>query len=69
MYGICGRSTGQLLTCQGMAILHGNREEMEFLFPAEKIVPVPNWNESFMPLRDHPDMVTVRWPLQKEDFR
>ena len=69
MYGILGRSTGQLLTFQGRAILHGDRAEMEFLFPAEKIVPVLNWHEPYVPLRDHPDMAPVRWPLRKEDFR
>lgn len=69
MYGIVGRSTRALLTYQGRAILHDSREEMEFLFPAEKIIPVPGWNEDYILLKDHPDMAPVRWPLQKNDFR
>lgn len=70
MYGIRGRSTGQLLTYQGKAILHDNRGEMEFLFPAENVVRADGFADgSFIPLKDHPDMIPVRWPLRKEDFR
>lgn len=69
MYGIVGRNTKTLLTYQGKVILHDNRGEMEFLFPAEKIIPVSHWDEEFLPLKDHPDMAPVRWPLRKKDFR
>lgn len=69
MYGIKGRSTGQLLSYQGMAIVHDNRGEMEFLFPAERVIPVALAYGSFIMLRNHPDMAPVKWPLRKEDFR
>jgi len=69
MYGICGRSTGQILSYNGRAILHDDRGEMEFLFPAEKIIPVTCLENEFILLRDHPDMAAVKWPLRKEDFR
>lgn len=69
MYGILGRSTRQLLSHQGKVILHDDRGEMEFLFPAETVIGVIAWPEPFMLLRDHPDMAPVRWPLRKEDFR
>ena len=69
MYGIVGRSTKTLLTYQGKAILHDSREEMEFLFPAEKVIPAPHWVEDYILLKNHPDMAPVKWPLQKNDFR
>lgn len=69
MYGIKGRSTGQLLSYQGMAILHSSRGEMEFLFPAERVIQVATSSEPFILLKDHPDMAPVKWPLRKEDFR
>ena len=69
MYGIVGRTTRQLLTYQGKVILHDDRGEMEFLFPAEKVIAVESWGEDFLLLKDHPNMAPVRWPLSKTDFR
>lgn len=74
-YALRGTSTRDLLTYRGRPIVHGSRAELEWLMPTATVVPVTEADlraRSPLPplqLRDHPDLVTVRWPLHKEDFR
>lgn len=69
IYGIRGRSSGQLLTYQGMVIAHDNRGEMEFLFPNEKVVEVSGiQRDDLIMLKDHPDNSVLSWPLRRADF-
>lgn len=71
LYVMVGGSSGELLTYRGRVITHGNRREMEYLFPGTRVIELPD-NEMRgrpqMALRDHPDMSSVRWPLRREDF-
>lgn len=67
-FAIKGSVSGELLTFHGRILTHTNRGEMEFLFPAARIVPYDG-DLPTLPVRDHPDMASVRWPLRKEDFR
>lgn len=61
--------SGQAFTLGGAILVHDNRAELEFLFPGRKTADV---TESVLPKRpwkDHPGMASVRFPLQREDFR
>lgn len=70
-FALAGRSSGELLTYQGRVIVHGDRAEMEFLFPRERVVQVPSWVQpaETMRLQDHPDMAPVTFPLDRREFR
>lgn len=61
--------TGDVFTYQGKVLVHENLHELEFLFPGRKFVNLNTSELPRMPLRDHPDMAPVRFPLRKEDFR
>lgn len=69
-FGLVGSISGELLTYHGKTLVHPNRYELEWLFPGMRVVKL---NTSFqrptMPVKDHPDLAAVRWPLNKEDFR
>lgn len=66
-YAIVGRKSKDLLTYKGRVITHEDRREMEYLFPMERIVPLPSYygEDLTMRLQDHPDMDTVQFPLEK----
>lgn len=70
---LVGASSGEVLTYQMRAIVHENKRELEYLFPANRVVPLPNyWDEAAtIPLKDHPDMDTVVFPLDQhmDQFR
>lgn len=75
MYALYGTATGDILTYQGRPLVHGNQQEMTWLFPLSRVVPVTEADlraRSPLPplmLKDHPDMAPVRWPLDPKDFR
>lgn len=62
---LVGAVSGEILTYRDKALVHENKQEMEFLFPANRVVPLPSyWGEELtFPLKDHPDMDTVQFPL------
>jgi len=69
-YALVGPTTGDLLTYQGRVIVHGDKQEMEYLFPSSRVVKVSNGDlgQPILQLRDHPGMSQVRFPLRREDF-
>lgn len=69
-FALVGRSSGELLSYRGRVITHPDRAEMEFLFPAERVVALPTWvqPEQTMRLQDHPDMAPVTFPLDRREF-
>lgn len=75
MYALYGEATRDILTKDGRPIVHGNRDEMQFLFPNAKVVPVTEADlraRSPLPpleLRNHPDLLHMTWPLDRGDFR
>lgn len=68
-FAIAGRRTGDLVTFMGHVLVHEDRSEMEYLFPNDRIVPhTPTGADIVMMLVDHPDMSSVRFPLDRKDF-
>lgn len=66
-YCLIGRTTAQPLSYRGRVIVHGDKRELEFLFPNERVAPLPSYyDESLtMALKDHPDMDAVVFPLEE----
>ncbi len=64
---LVGASSGEILTYKMRAIVHDDKREMEYLFPANRVVPLPSyWGEELtFPLKDHPDMDVVQFPLDQ----
>jgi len=68
---LVGATSGELLTYQGKLLVHGDKRELEYLFPGLRIVPKPGYYAETMELKDHPDMDTVKFPLERnmDQFR
>lgn len=70
---LVGTGSGEILTYRMRAIVHENKRELEYLFPANRVVPLPNYwgDELTVQLKDHPDMDTVVFPLDQhmDQFR
>lgn len=75
LYALYGEHARDLLTLNGRPIVHDNREEMQWLLPDARVVPV---NEHDLrrrsplpplPLNRHPDLEGIRWPLDRSQFR
>lgn len=66
-----GPVSGELLSSGGKVLVHDNPAELEFLFANMKVVELGSMipPEDTMSIKDHPDMASVRWPLNPEDFR
>lgn len=64
-YVLIGRTTKEPLTYRGLVLVHDNKAELEYLFPNERVAPMPGWIEDSltMALKDHPDMEAVQFPL------
>lgn len=69
-YGVAGASSGELLTYQGRVLVHNDRAELEYLLPGARVVRLTDGDlgAPTLPLREHPDMAAVRWPLDRKDF-
>jgi hypothetical protein len=73
-WAITGHHTRDLLTYRGRPIVHDSREEIEWLLPSARVVPVTDRDlraRSPLPplqLRDHPSLSHVRWPLDRAQF-
>ena len=65
-----GSHSGDLLSYGGAVIVHGDRDEMRWLFPNTRVVRLTDGElgQPVMQLRDHPSMDQVRFPLRREDF-
>lgn len=66
-----GSVSGELLSYRGRVLVHDNPHELEFLFPGTRVVTLPSFvtPELTMPITQHPEMASVRWPLDRKDFR
>lgn len=68
LYGLVGEVSGELLTYQGLVLTHENKRELEYLFPALRVVELPQFylrDGLVMPLKNHPDMDAVVFPLDQ----
>lgn len=78
MIMLVGIRTGEPLSFRGRVILHdGPPAEVAFLLPTVRCVALSGTADRIsarlgrpvMMLRQHPDMASVRWPLDRRDFR
>jgi hypothetical protein len=70
-YALYGEKSRTLLTFMGRVLVHDNKAELEYLTVGAKAVECPSGipeGQTF-PLRLHPNLTTVEWPLRKESFR
>lgn len=69
-YALCSEK-GELLSYGGQVIVHDSKAELEFLVRGVKVVECPRDipDDQTLPIRFHPDMASVQWPLRKEQFR
>lgn len=77
-FALYGTTSKELLSYDGAVIWHDNARELEFLF-AKSISTgaleirklgkrLPN-GQKVLPLREHPDMADVTFPLKRADFK
>lgn len=69
-WGLYGTHSRDFLTYGGRIIWHDNPAEMEWLTTGAQVREIPRDvpDELMMPLREHPKLAGVRWPLRREDF-
>lgn len=63
---------GDLLSWHGRVLVHDNRAELEYLLTGDiKIVDCPKDipPEQTLSIRHHPQYASVRWPLNRRQFR
>jgi hypothetical protein len=75
-YGLYGVTIQEFLTYQGRVLWHEDKAELAYLFPiakngevAVRELPADFPADQCLPIRHHPEMSWVRWPLTKEQFR
>lgn len=66
-----GPNSKQLLSYQGKVLVHDDRAELEFLFPGVRVVEpgVALAQYDTLPVKEHPDLGHLEWPLRREDFK
>jgi hypothetical protein len=75
LFALYGETTGDLLTLHGRPLVHDNRVEMAWLLPKARIVPVTERDLVArsplppLPLREHPALAHLSWPLRRGEFR
>lgn len=71
-YGLYGANSRDFLTYAGRVLVHDDKAELEFLVPrgaAVREVPPSFPPDQCLPVRQHPGLSHLRWPLRREDFR
>ncbi len=72
-YGLYGAHSRDWLTFGGRLLCHPDRAELEYLFPVGtatvREIPADVPDTLMLPVRDHPALAAVRWPLRRSDFR
>jgi hypothetical protein len=69
VYAMVGQNSGTLLSFGGKVIVHTDPNEIHYLVPSVRIVEINPNAQLTMRLKDHPDLCSVRWPLNRRDFR
>jgi hypothetical protein len=77
-FAILGEHTKELLSIDGNVIIHDDPAELDFLvkttgkmykMKGHEAEEVASWlGRSVVLLRDHPNMVGIQWPLNRQDF-
>lgn len=71
-YALQGTTSRDLLTYGGKVLVHDNAAEMAYLFAGDvRVIDCPRdiQPEQTLPIRYHPQLAAVTWPLDKEQFR
>lgn len=71
-YALQGATSRDLLTFGGKVLVHDNAAELEFLMAGDvRVIECPRDlpPEQTLPIRYHPQLAAVTWPLTKEQFR
>lgn len=70
-YGLYGAASRDFFTYGGRVLTHDNRAELEFLIPGTPVREVPPSipPDQCLPIRHHPDMAAMQWPLTRSQFR
>lgn len=71
-YALQGAISRDLLTWNGKVLVHNSKAEMEFLIAGDvKVIDCPRDipPEETLPIRYHPQLAAVTWPLDRKDFR
>lgn len=70
-YGLYGSTSRDFLTYGGQILVHGDHAELAFLFPhgvTVRELPADIPADQCLPIRFHPDLQSVRWPLDRRQF-
>ena len=80
VFALQGPITKELISWQGVVLVHDNKPELEWLFPKIRVVEVEviegtmkngqlKDGRAAMSIKFHPEFEGVRWdPLRKSDF-
>lgn len=68
LYALKSAVTGDCYTNDGRLIVHGDRDEMQWLIPAAEVVDVTGTKLPTVPLPNLPGLEYLTWPLRKEMF-
>lgn len=71
-YGLYGPNSRDFLTLGGRILVHDNAAELEFLVPSgARVITVPSDipEDQTLLIALHPELASVKWPLDRRDFR
>lgn len=68
MYALWSTGARNFITYRGHVLIHESREELEFLFPGAKVRRFDGQVDAVMPIKNHPELRHVQWPLRRADF-
>ena len=70
-YGLFGAKSRDFLTYRGRILVHDNDRELAYLLPGSTPRPLPRDipAELTLPIRLHPELAAIRWPLDRGDFQ
>lgn len=70
-YAMVGERSRELLSWNGLVLVHHDPGELEFLFAGARVIRCPSSipDGHTMPVAAHPALSAVTWPLSKEQFR
>jgi hypothetical protein len=69
LFGMWSAQAASWLTRGGRVIAHGDRGEMEFLYPGATVRPLRGLRrDDVLMVRELPENDGLRFPLRREDF-
>lgn len=70
-WALQGETSRDLLTWNGLVLVHNSRAELEFLITGARVVECPRSMppEQTLALPFHPQFSHHRFPLRREDYR